>query len=178
MAVIPKGAGLKKLVAVVAVLVLALVLAGCGGGGEATPAGTTDTAGTSTAPGTPTAPATGARPTLPYAFDVNNSQTPAFFKNELKKKEPVLVAFYADDAASEALIQEIQTAYGEYEGVVAVMLLRTENNDEVAHLADQFKIGYVPYVAVLNRSGTVIYEKHGYADSKVLEQALYNAVNR
>lgn len=171
---------MKRVIPVAVVLILALILAGCGGGTEGTPAGTTSTVSgtTATAAGTATAQAPEPRPTVPYSFVVRQD-TPNFFKEALKKKTPIFLVFYTDDdPTSQAVMQEVKSVYDQYNGAADFMSLKVGENDEISRLAQQFRIGFVPYVAVINRSGTVIFEKNGYVDSKVLEQAVYNAVNK
>ncbi len=115
---------------------------------------------------------------VPRTFEISKN-TPQFFQDALKKKEPLLVMFYSEDAISEEVMRSVEALYKneKYSGVVNFLLLEMDGGDEITELARDFGVGYIPFTAVLDRDGTVIFEKQGFIDEQFLEQALYSAVN-
>ena len=168
------GVNVKKVALLIVALVLVLALTSCGaastvsGESTATPEGST----TST-------PAASVNQEIPRPFKVSEN-TPEYFQDALKTKEPLLVLFYGDDVVSQEVAEAVSMLHDnqKYQGVVKFLLLKMDEDEETTGLARDFTIGYIPYVAILNGSGTIIFEKHGYFDTKVLKQALYNATNK
>lgn len=172
-----KGIDLKKIVLIIAVLILTVVLAGCGGssGGQAS---STETAGSPATESTATVTAKPPKLGVPRKFKIQKN-TPKFFVEALKKKEPILISFYNDDdTISKEVLAEIKIVYDKYNGSVNFFNLKSDLNEQVTNLAEQFQIGFIPYIAVINRQGEIIFEKTGYVDNKVIEQAVYDAVNK
>lgn len=173
---------MKRIAATIAVIILVLVLAGCGGGDTSTSADTSGTPGaTATAPGAPAAATAPAAPekTIPRAFEKKTS-TPAFFIDALNKDQPIVVLFYGADEISQEVLSKVKVVMDDkyYGGGAMFMLMKLDENNDVKKLERDFSIGYVPYLAVVNRTEQIIFEKNGYFDSKVLEQAVYNAMNK
>lgn len=174
---------MKKIFVTVAVIILAFALASCSGSPSGTPAASTSTASSSTT-GTPSAAGTQTASPAPVALSVprkfeTNKDTPAFFLQALKKKDPILIAFYNDDdPISKEVLAQIKIVYDKYNGSATFLQLKSDLNEQVSNLAEQFHVGFIPYIAVINRQGVVIFEKTGYVDNKVIEQAVYDAVNK
>ncbi len=163
---------MKKVAPFIVALVLVLALTSCGA--ASTVSGeSTSTAGTTTATA-----AIQVDLEIPRTFEASEN-TPQFFQDVLKEKEPLLVMFYAEDVISQEVMRSIDALYRneKYSGVVNFLLLEMDGEDEITELARDFAVGYIPFTAVLNRDGTVIFEKQGFVDEQVLEQALYSAVN-
>jgi hypothetical protein len=182
---------LKKIAVILAVLVLITTLAACSGG--STDAGdsaqTPDPAPADQAQQA-AAPAPKAESELPRLFE-QKTTTPAFFLEALKQKDPLLVFFYNDDPVSQDVMAEVKQAseHKNYAGAVKLILLKldpTDENDaealaifrEAVKLAEEFSVSYIPYTAVLNRNNQIIFEKNGFVNSQVIEQALYDALNK
>lgn len=163
---------MKKVALIIVALVLVLALTSCGAGTTASGESTSTTGST-----TVTA-AIQVVLEVPRAFQASEN-TPQFFQDALKEKEPLLVMFYAEDAISQEVMRSIEALYEneKYAGVVNFLLLEMNGEDEVTELARDFNVGYIPFTAVLDRDGTVIFEKQGFIDERVLEQAIYSAVN-
>ena len=87
--------------------------------------------------------------------------------------------FYSEDAISQEVMRSVEALYKneKYSGVVNFLLLEMDGGDEITELARDFGVGYIPFTAVLDRDGTVTFEKQGFIDEQFLEQALYSAVN-
>jgi hypothetical protein len=176
---------------VVATLLITLViLAGCSSGSAPTQTGadtspstpSSSTSSSSPAPATSssgTSAQTTAKP-LPRPFEVKPNATPQFFIDSLKQKKPVLVFFYGNDTTSKKVTSEVKkvTEDPAYAAALIVHLLDIESSKEVTKLAEQFEVSFIPYLAVLDRNGQIVFEKTGYIDSKVIEQAVYSAVNK
>lgn len=163
---------MKKVALVIVALVLIFALTSCG-------AATTASGESTSTPG-----ATAAQAAAPRVLDVPREfkateNTPQFFQDALKEKEPLLVMFYSEDAISQEVMQSVDELFQneKYSGVVSFLLLKMNTEDEITELARDFAVGYIPFTAVLDRDGTVIFEKQGFVDGEVLEQALYSAVN-
>ncbi len=178
---------MKKFAIVSTVLVLALALAGCGGGTEATSESTTTTSSTSTAAstGAPTAVAVAASDVrtateVPRPFE-ENKDTPVFFLDALKKNQPVLVLFYGEDGLSQEVLVETKRVYDDpyYQGGTVFLFVNIDDaKDQTKKLAKEFSVEYIPYLVVVSRNKQITYEKNGYIDTKVVEQALYSAMNK
>lgn len=165
----------KVFVAIIALIAAVLMLTGCGSSSAKTAATTGTVAPTATS--TPE-PAVEKKLPVPREFE-SDDKTPRFFMEALKKKDPILITFYNDDdIISKEVLAEIKIVFDKYDGTVTFLQLKSDLNAQVSNLADQFSIGFIPYTAVLNRNGTIIFEKTGYIDNKVIEQAVYNAVNK
>jgi hypothetical protein len=182
----------KKIAVLLVAVVLTITLVACSGGSPE-PADNTDAAAPNPAqPAAQTPPATAPKvePVLPRPFE-QKTTTPAFFLEALKQKEPLLVFFYNDDPVSQDVMAEVKQAseHKNYAGAVKLILLRLpeagENDPEALRvsqeaikLVEEFSVSYVPYMAVLNRDGQIIFEKNGFVDSLIIEQALYDALNK
>lgn len=170
---------MKKVAVLIAVLSLALVLPACGGGSTAS----TEASGTAGATATPGAAvpvaAPAPRPGIPRPFE-KGSKTPEFFVDALNKGMPVFVFFYGDDDVSKDVLGEAKKVVDDkyYSGGATFLLLKADENDQIKKLARDFEVTYIPYAAVVNRAEVVTFEKNGYVDSQVLQQALYDAMNK
>lgn len=170
----------------VATLLITLVmLAGCSSGSVSTQTGAESSPPASTSSPAPTTGGSGtsveptAKP-LPRPFEVKPNVTPQFFVDSLKQKKPVLVFFYGNDTTSKRVTNEVKkvTEDPTYAAALIVHLLDIESSQEVTKLAEQFEVSFIPYLAVLDRDGQIVFEKTGYLDSKLIEQAVYSAVNK
>lgn len=157
---------------------------GCGGGATTTSGVPTETTGAPTA--TPTAAPTAAAPAalqkkalpVPRTFQ-SNPQTPAWFQDALSKKKVILLEFYTKgDTTARKIRPEIQSVYEKYSTDILLIILDTDEAEKSAALADQFGVSYTPHISVINKDGKVIREFRGYVDSKVLEQAVYDALHK
>lgn len=168
------GVNVKKVVLVIVALVLVLALTSCGASN--TVSGESTSTPNASATSTPAAPV---NQEVPRPFEVSEN-TPEYFQDALKTKETLLVLFYGDDAVSQEVAETVSKLHDDqkYQGVVRFLLLKVGEDDQTTGLARDFTIGYIPYVAVLNGRGTVVFEKQGYFDAKVLNQAIYDATNK
>ncbi len=166
---------IKKYILIITIVVLSLFLIGCGGSSGST-ASTTETASPQTAAGESTIKPRNSVVPRPFT---SNERTPVFFTDALKQKEPILIAFYnSEDSVSKEVLAEIKIVSDKYGQSAKFLILKPDDNEETSRLAEQLDVGFTPYISVLNRDGTIIFEKTGYIDSKVIEQAVYDAVNK
>jgi hypothetical protein len=166
----------KKVVLVIVAIFAAIILTSCG---SAQPV-SSETSATGEAAATVAKPMVDENPTIPRSFNVTET-TPQFFQEALKLKEPIFIMFYAEDAISQEVMESAKEIYNDdkYSGVVEFLLLKMNDDDEeITELARSFAVGYIPYTAVLNRDGQIVFEKKGFVDREVLEQALYGATNK
>jgi thiol-disulfide isomerase/thioredoxin len=158
------------------ITVLSAFLTGCGGG-------------TATSNKTPTATAAGATGTVPAALQKTalpvprqvqpDNQTPSWFKDALAKKKVIMLEFYSKgDPASNKIRPEIQAVYEKYSTDILLIILDTKEAEKSANLADQFGVSFTPQISIIDKDGKVIREFRGYVDSKVIDQAIYDALNR
>lgn len=166
---------MKKVAAVIVALFAVMVLTSCGAATTASGEASSTVAGETGA----AAPSPVVALEVPRAFEVSQN-TPQFFQDVLKQKEPILLMFYAEDSISQEVMKAVQETYGNenYAGEVEFLLLKIDDSEEITELARDFAVGYIPFTAIVNRDGQVIFEKKGYVDTKVLEQALYIATNK
>lgn len=159
------------------IVLLSTFVAGCGGGGATT--GTTGT--TTTASGaTGTTPAALQKTALPVPRQVQpDAQTPLWFKDALAKKKVILIEFYSKgDPSSTKIRPEVQTVYEKYSSDILLIILDTNEAEKSATLADQFGVSYTPQISIIDKDGKVVREFRGYVDSKVIDQAVYDALHR
>jgi hypothetical protein len=182
----------KKIAVLLVAVVLTITLAACSGSSPE-PVDNPDAAAPNPvqpAAQTPPGPAPKVESALPRPFE-QKTTTPAFFLEALKQKQPLLVFFFNDDPVSQDVMAEVKHAseHKNYAGAVKLILLRLPEagetdpevlrvSQEAIKLVEEFSVGYVPYMAVLNRDGQIIFEKNGFVDSLIIEQALYDALNK
>lgn len=179
----------RSLAALVVAALLALVLTSCGssdtGTPEAqaaqpseTPAAAAVQPGAAVPPGQQPgldAPAPEEEPKVPREFDAT-PDTPLFFKQALKQEKPIIVVFFnPDEAVSKLVLGEAAAAYKHYEKSALLLLIEADKNEGSASLAHELGVAFIPYVAAIDRSGTIVFEHTGYIDSKVFELAFYRA---
>lgn len=179
---------MKKVVLVIVALILAIALTSCGAGSDTTAdtqqasgenqAADQNTAGTTT--NNAATPQTAAKDDkLPRKIEDLN-ETPQYFQDAVKDKEPILLMLYSKDRTSQELMKDVKTLYEDekYSGIVKFLILEMREDEETVDLARAFGVGYIPYTAIINREGKIVFEKTGFVDKEVLEQALYNATNK
>lgn len=114
-------------------------------------------------------------PDVPREFDAT-PDTPLFFKQALKQEKPIIVVFFnPDEAVSKLVLGEAAAAYKHYEKSALLFLIEADKNEGSASLAQELGVDFIPYVAAIDRSGTIVFEHTGYIDSKVFELAFYRA---
>ena len=171
---------MKQVAAIVIAIFFSIALAGCGGGGETASTEASSTIVTGEAASATAAPvAPEPDKIVPWTFE-KKPTTPAFFIEALNKDQPIFVLFYGADEVSQDLLIEAKKLVDDeyYGGGATFLLMKVDDNDDIKKLERDFNLGYVPYMAVVNRAEQIIFEKNGYIDSKVLEQALYDAMNK
>jgi hypothetical protein len=162
--------------AVVTLVILAIVVAGCGGGGK-TPAKEEKPAETKE---TTTAVAVEGRLPVPRELKADKD-TPRFLKEAIESNEPFLVLFYMqEDYISDKVRQELRDVLQDpqFAGKVNVILLDTEDSEKTSKAAEIFKVSLLPHLAIVDSKGVVMAEFRGYVDSDVIKQSLYNVLYR
>lgn len=190
---------MRIVAAVFVAILMTMALAACGSADSAS----SETSGTATGAvtsGTPSASATPPAPVetvleVPRTFEIDENATPQFFQDALKEKMPLVVIFYSDDSISKEVLASVNQVYNDdkYSGVVKFLFLKIDDEEasdqaldeseksrreETIELAKEFGVGFVPHTAVLDRNGTVVFEKKGFFETKVFEQAVYSASNK
>lgn len=183
----------RSVAALLVAILLAVVLTACGSSdtppADAQAAQPSATPATAAQPGVAVPPgqlpgvsanttAAEKKPEVPRKFETA-PDTPLFFKQALKQKKPVIVVFYnPDEAVSKLVLGEAVAAYKNYEKSALLLLIEANKNEESASLAQQLGVTFIPYVAAIDRSGSIVFEHTGYIDNKVFELAFYRASTR
>lgn len=176
-----KGVRLRvKIVAVIGVFLTVVILTGCGGGAEEL----TTEVPKEEPPGKVVQTEEGetaavVEVTLPVPREFKSTDnTPKYFKEALDEKKPVLLMFYSDKGI-DSLKQkdEIKYIFDEYQNDVIFMLLSIEEAEKTSQLADEFNVGDVPHISIIDPNGQVIREFRGsFVDGKVIEQIIYDII--
>ncbi len=176
------GKVLRKIVIGLLVVIVVLVITGCGGG-EPTPS-------TEVTPSISTSPAGGTTATVsitklevPRKFTLSE-RTPTFFKEALEKKEPILLMFYSPTDIVSNKLREVVRKVNEdvdYQGKFILLLLDIDDIDKTFVLAEEFGVGDIPQLSILDAEGNVVREFRGeseYIDETLLKQVLYNIIKK
>jgi thiol-disulfide isomerase/thioredoxin len=171
---------LKKAVVLLILPFLALVLFGCGPSQTQTPSPTTQPEGGET-PSTLTKPVPEGRIDQ-FKVDIKfkpDKDTPAFFRNALALKKPILVGFYAEgDALTDSMMLQVDELQARYKGKVTFILINANRPRAYGNLIQQLPLEYVPQVLIFNAEETIIRSFTGYVDKETLEQGIYDAIYR
>lgn len=178
---------MRRIVVVLVVALLALSLAGCGGGSEPT----TEAPPAAAAPAEAPATEVGLDPDrssndsdiAPVAFpSFATTDTPAVFKEKLDAKRPMLIFFHDNRQQVTAdLRAEMDAVMTEYRGLIDLITFNTEG--EVASLEVQAAVTYAselgitgtPYLIVVDRNGFITWRSKGYAERNVIEREVERA---
>lgn len=192
---------MRRLVAALIVVLLALSLAGCGGGGEEPTA--QPTTAPPAAPPTPTSQdvqpipdrSQGASETFePFRLQ---SPPPAAVAERLRTRQAMLLFFYdssqqvtddlrdqIDDVVAEnrGLIDLIAYDLGKYasvdaSGVVKIdpRLEKDQNAQQAARFAREVGVDHLPYTVIVDDQGYRIFSARGFIDAQLLERQVQRA---
>lgn len=165
---------------VVLFLLIAIPLSGCGGAPQSAEqvsqvALSTQTASQQQQQG-PTEPPV--KPlVLPVKFQVDKL-TPRFMAEALEKQKPIIVFIYKEnDPMSETVKLSLKSALESFDSSKYIILaLNSEKPEHISGLVESLGVTYVPFIAIIDGTGTIIKEYAGYVDELTLKQAVFNAV--
>ena len=187
---------MRRLLAAVLLVLVAVSLAACGGSSTATD--TNAPANEAVVPAGPAAPAGTVDPnvdTLSATQTVSNEpfpqdpkKTPAAVLSRLGNKQPMLLFFYDDtQTITKDQRTEIDAVVKKYAGLIDLLAFDlnaglpggvSETDPEtqkVMEMAGQIKVGFTPYMLFVDRSGRITGRFSGFADRGLLEREVLRA---
>lgn len=194
---------MRRLVAAGLMGMLALALAGCGGGASqtatttTTPAATEATAAVSVVSTVPvTIPDRSAPESRTFEPFPNDEIVPAEIKDRVAAKQPMLIFFYNKDQATTAdqravidavlkenrgLVDLVAYELGQYsssdDGVISTDTKITGDDaaSKAVLLARQLKVGYTPFIVIVDDQGYITFRARGPIDAGLLEPEVLRA---
>ena len=195
----------SRIVAAIALVVLAVILVGCGGGDQTTTTEDTTQAQGTAAPPAP-APAAEAPPvdkspteTVVYEPFPRTAQTPAAVTERLDAKQPMIVFFF-DSTQKDTNDQQdaISAVLDDYRGAIDLVsfdvskYVKTNSDGSVvidpaftsdpaaqqaAALAGDLGVSYTPYIVLTDAEGYTVARYRGTVDAKDLELGVLRATS-
>lgn len=163
--------------AVLVVLVLAALLAGCGGGAESAVQETPPDSVPAVQQVANTVPAGPPKPSYEQIVGeqlIASEETPAPMAAALAERRPVVVFFYVPGSADDSLVREsLDKLEPKYEDIT-VLRYDFKAPDEFGDLARLLEIDYPPQLVFVDPSGVVRSVLSGYVDEGTLNQHLVN----
>lgn len=185
---------MRRFIAGSLLVMVALTLGACGGGGGEE-AATTEAPATSEAapavPGAPTGPKVDTRsPTETVTNEPfpRNEKTPADVTTRLGNGQPMILFFY-DTSQPETGEQRasLDAVIEKYRGLIDLLsydinaggkdseTAKSEDVKKAADMASQLKVSYTPYIVFVDRYGRVTYRFSGVTDQQMLEREALRA---
>lgn len=190
----------RLVVALVAAIVLALALTGCGGGGEEakTPAaGAAPAAGTAAPPPPPgsaqpvaegpnNSPEESVNPSEAFPAD-RMENMPKPIVGALQTKQAFLLFYYdSGSKATNDVRAELDAALSKYRGLIDLVAYdlaanteakgaKGETASQAVLLANQLGVSTVPYILVVDRDGKVSWRGRGFYDRSIIEREIIRA---
>jgi hypothetical protein len=165
----------RNLVATALVLALvAFLFAGCGGGEQANTKATATRATTRAA----ASAVIGDKPEALIGQSITTTdQTPADFKKSLDQRKAVVVIFYMtgpyDDFQVRSAVSSVESRYRTQVDFYSYLY---SDGQKYGDLASLLKVNSTPSVIIFNRQGRVQQAWTGYADEKIIEQSVVEAM--
>ena len=178
---------MRKIVVALVVALLALALAGCGGGKEeAAPAEEKPAEEAPAAPAAaPVEPDRSANDSdlLPAAFpSFTSTDTPAIFQERLDAKRPMVIFFYDDAQQVTGTVRaELDAVMNEYRGLADYIVFSVggDQNDPnvlaAVTYASELGVPSTPYIIMVDRNGFITWRSKGYAEKTILMREVERA---
>jgi ABC-type glycerol-3-phosphate transport system substrate-binding protein len=195
----------SRIVAAIALVVLAVILVGCGGGDQATTTEDTTQAQGTAAPPAP-APAAEAPPvdkspteTVVYEPFPRTEATPEAITQRLDAKQPMIVFFFdSTQKDSNDQREAIDAVMEKYRGAIDLVsfdmaaYVTTQPDGSIvidpafasdpaaqqaAALASQLGVSYTPYIVLTDSDGYIVGRYRGFVDAKDLELGVLRATS-
>lgn len=178
---------MRKIVAALAVALLALTLAGCGGGGEAT----TEEAPAAEAPAAP-APEAVPEPVdrsandsdaLPAPFpSFVATETPAVFAEKIDAGRPMFILFSdGRQDVTKDLRVEVDAVMNDYRGLVDLVTFEVSGDPAddqtlaAVTYAKELGVTSTPYVIIVDGGGFMTYRSKGFTERGILKREVERA---
>jgi cell division protein FtsN len=188
---------MRRLIAALAVTLIAASLVACGSSEAPPPATSGGTVSAAEAPPAPAAPAASApatqnisqvsMPGTGVPFPSAPAAVPKPIVDRLKARQPMILLFFdPEQLTTDDQRSAIQTATAKYRGLIdslefdvtAAMpsIAPTSTlGQQVANLTRDLKIDFTPYVILVNKAGIITVRYRGYIDSGTLEREILRA---
>jgi hypothetical protein len=162
------------LAALVLILTLSLLAAGCGGGEEQATETTVNTVAVAAQPVANTQPTQSVHEGLVGTVLEPTEQTPVEVSEALAQGRPVVVMFYVPGSHDDSLVREsLDKLMPQYEDIfLAVYDFKVP--DAFGDLARLLEVDYPPQVVFVDTAGVIRSVLSGYADEGTLNQHLAN----
>lgn len=181
---------MRKIVVVLVVALLALALAGCGGGEEAAaPATDAPAADAPVAAAAPPAQSTDRSPIesgTPEPFPaIESTAVPAAIQSKLDAKRPMALYFYDSTLPESKFIRaEIDAVMQENRGLIDLVTfdlgatkggVATESAQLGAALAGDLRVVRPPYIILVDGNGFITWRFMGYVDREIMSREVLRA---
>lgn len=191
---------MRRLVAALAALVLILALAGCGGGGSSSSStSSTDSSSSSSQAAAAPAPSGEAgsyssdkSPTETVDFaplPANKSLTPTSVAEALRNGEPMLILFFdSKQKVTDDQRAEVDAVVKKYRGMIQLLAFdlakgrttkgaKDDESQKAALMAGELKVGYTPYIVIVDKNGLQVARFSGFVDRQTLEREVLRATD-
>lgn len=170
-------------------LILGVLAAGCGGGGDttgATPEGGGEGAGAAPSGGTgaPPPPTSGSvsskdseEVSVPVEFKPT-ADTPVELKKLLAKRIVVVQFYLPSDPVTAEVAKEISPLKKLFKKQVTFLAYDINKAAKTAPASEELKAGYAPYFIIIDKDGYIVYRHSGYIDRLTLQQRIFSTLRR
>jgi hypothetical protein len=189
---------MRRLVAAIVMVAVAVSLAACGGGGSTTTTPTTPAStqsappppGQSSAPVSTTNKLSPSEPGTGVPFPTTGAAVPREITVRAQKHQPMLIFFYDPVQPSTKDVRtEIDSALKAYRGLIDLVAFDvagalpnpvtgsspTSESAQVSLLTQSLKIGFTPYMIFVDKNAVVTGRFRGYLDRKMIEREIIRA---
>ncbi|PKQ37099.1 MAG: hypothetical protein CVT59_09270 [Actinobacteria bacterium HGW-Actinobacteria-1] len=180
---------MRKIVVVLVAALLALALAGCGGGEAATPAADAPAVDAPVAAATPPAQSTDRSPIesgTPEPFPaIESTAVPAAIQSKLDAKRPMALYFYDSTLPESKTIRaELDAVLQENRGLIDLVTfdlgatkggVATESARLGAALAGDLRVVRPPYIILVDGNGFITWRFMGYVDREMISREVLRA---
>ncbi|TDB38913.1 MAG: hypothetical protein D9V44_04360 [Actinobacteria bacterium] len=180
---------MRKIVAVLVVALLALALAGCGGGADTAAPATDAPAAAPTPAATPPVQSTDRSPVesgTPEPFPaIESTAVPAAVQSKLDAKRPMALYFYDSTLPESKIIRvELDAVMQENRGLIDLVTfdlgatkggVATESAQLAAALAGDLRVVRPPYIVLVDGNGFITWRFMGYVDREIISREVLRA---
>jgi len=191
---------MRRLVAAIAALALALSLTACGGGGAPSATTTTSGTGAAAAPAVPPPSAAGvaAVPVVDNSptetvtlapLQVSRDAIPSSISQRLESGQPMLILFFdPHQQVTDDVRAEVDAVIKKYRGTIDVVSFDVSKTltpkgakdpeaQRVSLMTSELSIRVTPYIILVDQNGLQVGRHAGFVDRAILEKDVIRATN-